>query len=209
MEQYEELAERLAKAVRAQLFIEVEASGRHVHLSREAVDVLFGPGHELTWARDLSQPGQFACQERVTVTGPKGSLTKVAVLGPERSESQVELSMTDALALGIKAPVRQSGQIRGSAPIVISTDRGALELSEGAIVAARHIHMTPEDARRYGLKDKDMVSVKVFGKRPVVFDHTMLRVSDAFQTRMHIDYDEANACGYTPGTLAMIMKDRG
>lgn len=209
MERFEQVAQELAQAVKTQLFIEVEASGRHVHLSQQAVEKLFGPGHQLTWAKELSQPGQYACQERITLTGPKGSLTNVVVLGPTRPESQVEISLTDALALGIKAPVRQSGQIKGSAPVTLSTKRGALELSEGAIVAARHIHMTPEDARHYQIKDGQMVSVKVFGKRPLIFDHTVIRISDSFKTRMHIDYDEANACGFTPGTLGMILqKDR-
>ena len=208
MDQLDELANELAQAVRARLFIEVEASGRHVHLSREAVDVLFGAGHQLTTVKELSQPGQFACQERVTLHGPKGSLTRVVVLGPERSESQVEVSQTDALALGIKAPVRQSGDTRGSAPIGISTERARLELNQGAIIASRHVHMTPEDAQRYGLKDGDLVSVRVYGKRPLTFAQTLVRVGAKFRTRMHIDYDEANACGFTEGTLGLIIKEQ-
>ena len=135
-------------------------------------------------------------------------MTRVVVLGPERSESQVEISQTDALALGIKAPVRQSGDIHGSAPIGISTEHGRLELNQGAIVASRHVHMTPEDAQRYGIKEGDMVSVRVYGKRPLTFAHTLVRVGSKFRTRMHIDYDEANACGFTEGTLGLIIKEQ-
>lgn len=208
MENLDTLAAELAQAVKKQLFIEVEASGRHVHLSRAAIDSLFGVGYQLTPVKELSQPGQFVCKERVTLHGPKGSLTRVVVLGPERSESQVEISQTDAKALGIDAPIRQSGDVKGSAAIGISTEHGRIELTQGAIIASRHVHMTPEDARRYGLHDGDMVSVRIFGKRPLTFAQTLVRVGAKFRTRLHIDYDEANACGFTGGTLGLILTER-
>lgn len=207
MNQYDLVAERLAGAIKQQLFIEVEASGRHVHLSTEAVEALFGQGHQLTPAKDLSQPGQYACQERVTLTGLKGSLANVVVLGPVRPSTQVEISLTDALILGVKAPTRQSGDIKGSSEITLSTERASLQLPEGAIIAHRHIHMTPEDAYNFKVSDGDRVNIKVFGRRPIIFQDTIVRVSPRYETRMHIDYDEANACGFKAGTFGWIVKN--
>lgn len=185
--------------------IELEASGRHAHLTREAVEALFGKGHALTRVSDLSQPGQFACSERVTVVGPKKSIQNVIVLGPERPETQVEVSATDALALGIKAPVRMSGEIGATPGAKLVGPAGELELANGVIVAMRHIHITPEDAERFHVADGQAVDVKITGDRSLTFCNTIVRVSPKFATYMHIDYDEANACGFTKGMRGMIL----
>lgn len=202
----DQLVDTIVEALKKQLFIEVEASGRHVHLSRQDVDTLFGVGYKLTPVKELSQPGQYACSERVTVSGPKGSLKNVVVLGPERKASQVEVSLTDALVLGIKAPIRQSGDITGTPEITVSNGDREVKLSQGLIVAKRHMHITPEDANRFHVTDGEIVKVKVFGARPLIFDDLVVRVSKDFRTYIHIDYDEANACGFTKGTLGMIIK---
>lgn len=202
----DQLSEKLAEEIKGQLFIEVEASGRHVHLSQEAVEILYGKGYQLTPDKPLSQPGQYACKERLTLTGPKGSIHRVVVLGPTRPQTQVEVSLTDAVILGTKPPIRQSGDITGSTGLTLSTDLASLEISEGTIVAWRHIHMTPQDGEKFGVKDGDVVNVKVFGDRPTIFQDTLVRISPRYQTRMHIDYDEANACGFKKGALGIIIK---
>ena len=206
MASVDQLIDSIVKELKDRLFIEVEASGRHIHLSRQDIDTLFGVGYQLTKAKDLSQPGQFACTERVTVTGPKGSLKNVVVLGPERKASQVEVSLTDALALGVKAPIRQSGDIEGTPDIIVSNGDKEVRLTQGLIVAKRHMHITPEDAVKFNVTDGEIVKVKVFGLRPLIFDDLVVRVSKDFKTYIHIDYDEANACGFTKGTLGMIIK---
>lgn len=206
MASVDQLIDSIVKELKDRLFIEVEASGRHIHLSRQDIDTLFGVGYKLTKAKDLSQPGQFACTERVTVTGPKGSLKNVVVLGPERKASQVEVSLTDALALGVKAPIRQSGDIEGTPDIIVSNGDKQIRLTQGLIVAKRHMHITPEDAVKFNVTDGEIVKVKVFGLRPLIFDDLVVRVSKDFRTYIHIDYDEANACGFTKGTLGMIIK---
>lgn len=200
------LIEEVIKRVKKEAFIEVEASGRHVHLSRKDIDKLFGEGYQLTKVKELSQPGQYACKERVTITGPKGSLKNVVVLGPERKETQVEVSLTDALALGIKPPVKESGDLDGTPGAVISTETGSITVDKGIMAAKRHIHLSPESAEKFGVKDKEVVKVQVLGQRPLIFDDVVMRVSKDFETFMHIDYDEANACGFTKGTLARIVK---
>ncbi len=171
----------------------VETSARHVHLTREAVDILFGKGHILTNKKDLSQPGQFACEEKVTVIGPKGSL-KASILGPERPANQVELSLTDARTIGLAGvPVRESGDIAGSVGCVIEGPCGKIEISEGVIAAKRHIHMTPADAEVFGVEDKEIVSVKLDTARPLIFGDVVVRVNKNFALAMHIDTDESNA----------------
>ena len=171
----------------------VETSARHVHLTREAVDTLFGKGHALTNKKDLSQPGQFACEDKVTVIGSKGTL-KASILGPERSANQVELSLTDARTIGISGvPVRESGDIAGSAGCVLEGPCGKIELTEGVIAAKRHIHMTKADAEVFGVKDKEIVNVKLDTARPLVFGDVVVRVSDTYALAMHIDTDESNA----------------
>jgi len=187
--------------------IPIEASGRHVHLSHGAAQSLFGKGSRLTHVSPLSQPGQFVCRERVGIVGPKGEFSSVVVLGPERDETQLEISRTDAVKLGVDAPVRLSGNIAASPGIRLKGPAGEVELTRGVIVAERHIHMTPEDAGRWGFTDGQAVSVRVFGERPVTFNGVILRVSPQFATYMHIDYDEANACGFSKGMAGIIVGD--
>ncbi len=173
----------------------VETSARHVHLTEEHIEILFGKGAKLTNKKDLSQPGQFACNERVTVVGPKKEIAGISILGPARSATQVEISLTDARTLGVDAPVRESGDIKGSAGCKIVGPCGEIEITEGVIAAKRHIHFTPEDAAAFGVEDKQVVSVKVdSGKgRSVIFDDVVCRVSPKFALAMHIDTDESNA----------------
>lgn len=174
----------------------VETSARHVHVSKEHLEILFGKDAKLTHKKDLSQPGQFACEERVTVVGPKSELKGVSILGPERPATQVEISATDARSIGITAPIRESGDVAGSAPCKIVGPCGEVELSEGVIVAKRHIHLTPESAAELAVADKDVVWVKIETKeRKAVFGDVVVRVSPKFAPAMHIDTDEANAIG--------------
>ncbi|MBU5308127.1 phosphate propanoyltransferase [Clostridioides mangenotii] len=201
-----EIVEEVINRVKKEAFIEVEASGRHVHLSKADMEALFGKGYELTKAKDLSQPGQYACKERVMITGPKGSLKNVIVLGPCRSNTQVEVSLTDLASLGLKAPVKQSGDLEGTPGLKISVDDKEVNVNEGLIVAKRHIHMTPQDAEKFVVHDNEEVNVKVFGNRPLVFEGVVVRVNANYKTYMHIDYDEANACGFQKGTFAKIVK---
>ncbi len=195
----------LAAEIVRLLTLEMEASGRHIHLSRAHVDALFGTGYRLTPVKDLSQPGQFACRERVTLVGPKGELKNVVVLGPERGESQVEVSLTDAVALGVTPPVRQSGDVRGTPGLTVRCGEREIALDHGLIAAQRHIHMTPEDAGRWGVSDSQTVRLKTFTARPLVFDEVVVRVSPKFTTMVHLDYDEANACGFRKGDRGMIL----
>ena len=202
----EQTAKQVAERVLARLGVEIEASGRHVHLSRRDLEALFGPGAELTPVRPLSQPGQFVCAQRVTVAGPKGELHSVVVLGPERKESQVEISLTDAVALGLTPPVRLSGDTEGTPGLTLRHGDRVLRLSRGLIVAKRHIHMTPEDAARFGVADRQRVRLQCFTSRPLVFQDVEVRVSPQFSTVVHIDYDEANACGFQKGDRGVILK---
>ena len=197
--------DRLAEEIVRLLTIEIEASGRHIHLSRTHVDALFGVGYQLTPVKDLSQPGQFACKERVTLVGLRGELKNVVVLGPERGESQVEISLTDAVILGIAPPVRQSGDLTGTPGLTVRNGDRMITLDHGLIAAQRHIHMTPEDAARWGVSDNQTVRLKTFTTRPVVFDDVVVRVSPKFRTMVHLDYDEANACGFKVGDRGMIL----
>ena len=181
----------------------VETSARHVHVTNETLEKLFGAGYELTVKKMLSQPGQYASTERVTVVGPKRELANVSILGPVRSADQVELSLTDARGIGIIAPVRESGDIAGTPGCKLVGPAGEVEIAEGVIAAKRHVHMTPADAEAAGVKDKDIVKVACGGEgRKVVFDDVVIRVSEKFATAMHIDTDESNAaCGPTEGEL--------
>ncbi|HCQ89813.1 MULTISPECIES: ethanolamine utilization phosphate acetyltransferase EutD [unclassified Clostridium] len=184
----------------------VEASGRHVHLSQKDVDSLFGKGYQLTNKRELSQPGQYLCEEKVTLIGPKGTLQNVSVLGPVRGNTQVELSKSDAVSIGLNAPVRMSGDIKGTPSIILATPKSVLRIEEGVIAAKRHIHITPEDAAKFGVKDQEEIKIKVGGERGLIFENVAVRVSSKFQTAIHLDYDEANACGFTKGLRATIVK---
>ena len=193
----------LTRKVLERLFIELEASGRHVHVTKQQALTLFG--HELTPQRELSQPGQFLAKERLTVLGPKGKFEKVAVLGPERPEGQVEVSLTDARTLGIAPPVRLSGDVKNSPGAILEGPMGTVTLQQGVIVAKRHIHMTPKDAEAMGVKDRQVVKLQVYTDRPTIFDDVVVRVHPSFQTRVHLDYDEANACGFQAGDLGRIL----
>ena len=182
--------------------VPVELSARHAHLSEQDALALFGG--PLTPVRELSQPGQFLCKERVRLIGPKGVMDNVAVLGPSRGKSQVEISKTDARALGVDAPVRQSGDVAGSPGIILASQTDVVGLEEGLIVAARHIHMSPQDAARFGLVDKDMVSVRLDGDRPLVLEDVLVRVNENFRLAMHIDLDEGNGSGWNNGVSGTI-----
>lgn len=184
----------------------VGLSNKHIHLSKEDIDVLFGKGHELKVFKELSQPGQYACEEKVDIQGPKGTLKGVRVLGPARKVTQIEVSLADARALGLNAPVRDSGDLDGSPGIKVIGPNGEVQLEQGVIVAARHIHMHTSDAEKAGLKDKDEVSVKVEGKRGLVFNNVLIRVHDTYALEMHLDLDEGNAAQIKNGDLLEIIK---
>lgn len=173
------------------------------HSAEALTQALFG--HSLAPKRPLSQPGQFLCEERVTIRTQKGEFRNVAVLGPERPEGQVEISLTDAVALGLAAPVRLSGDVAGTPGVDLIGPMGQVRLSQGVIVARRHIHLPPEDAARRGLRNGDSVKLKVFGDRPVIFEEVSVRVSPSFAPAVHLDFDEANACGFHKGDLGMVV----
>ena len=194
----------ITEAVMGRIFVGLEASGRHVHVTKEQARILFG--HELTQKRDLSQPGQYLSNERVTVIGPKGSFRNVAVLGPERKEAQVEISLTDGRELGIQPPIRPSGNVENSPGCVLVGPEGRVELNQGVIVAQRHVHMTPEDAKNMGVRDKQVVKLQVYTQRPLIFEDVVVRVREDFATWAHLDYDEANACGFQQGDLGRILQ---
>ena len=195
--------EAVARQLMKRLFVELEASGRHVHVTAQQARTLFG--HGLTPKRPLSQPGQYLANERVTVIGPKGTFENVAVLGPERPEAQVEISLTDGRVLGITPPVRPSGKVENSPGAALVGPCGSVTLDRGVIAAQRHIHMTPEDAAAMGVKDKQLVRLQVFTDRPVIFEDVLVRVSKDYATFVHLDYDEANACGFQSGDLGRIL----
>ena len=186
--------------------VPVEVSARHVHLTHEDVERLFGPGRTLTRKRDLSQPGEFLSEERLKLVTAKGEMANVAVLGPERKATQVELSMTDARALGIKAPVNLSGDLTGAGDVILIGPCGVLEAKGSVIVARAHIHMTPEDAGRYGVHDGQRVSLKVETDRSVTFDQVIIRVSEKFALAAQVDFDEANAAGIGKDAAGVILK---
>lgn len=187
--------------------IPIGVSNRHIHLSTGDLETLFGKGYELTPIKDLSQPGQYACKEVLTIVGPSmRPIENVRVLGPVRSRSQVEISATDSYVLKVKPPVRESGKIEGSAPIRIIGPKGVVELSEGCIIANRHIHMSPEDGERFGVKDGDYITVDVNGKRRTRWFDVQVRVHKDFRLEMHVDTDDANACGIGNGFTVVPVK---
>ena len=184
----------------------VETSARHVHVSQEDLEILFGKGYELTKKKDLSQPGQYACNEKVTIVGSKKEMA-ASILGPVRPASQVEISLTDARSIGVDAPIRESGDVAGSGACKLVGSCGEVELKEGVIAAKRHIHATPEDAEKLGVKDKDVVSVKIdTDGRSLVFGDVVVRVSPKFALAMHIDTDESNAAGCGREVYGEIVK---
>ena len=193
----------LAKSVLERIFIELEASGRHVHITKAQAQTLFG--HDLTPERPLSQPGQYLAKERVTVQGPKGKFYNVAVLGPARKEAQVEISLTDGKALGISPPIRQSGDVKDSPGVILVGENGTVSLRQGVIAAQRHLHLTPESAARFGVADKQTVRLQVYTHRPLIFEDVIVRVSPDFADRAHLDFDEANACAMEKGDLGRIL----
>lgn len=186
--------------------IPVEVSARHVHLSHAHVAQLFGAGYKLQNERELSQPGQYLCKERVRLVGPKGVIEHVAVLGPERAETQVEISLTDARQLGVSAPVQLSGNLNGAADILIFAGKQFVNAPQSVIVAQNHVHMSPADAEAYGVSDQDLVAVRVCASRTVTFENVAVRVNRAFCLAMHIDYDEGNACGWQNGIQGAIVR---
>lgn len=202
----ERVVEAVVDEIRTAGLVQIEVSARHVHLDKESVAALFGEGHTLTHKRELSQPGQYLEEERVDIVGPKGSFKNVAVLGPERKHVQVEVSFSDAFALGINPPIRQSGDTKGSASVKLVGPKGEITIDEGAIVALRHVHMTPEDADKLGLVDNQVVSVEALTDRKLVFEDTVIRVSPNFRTRMHVDVDEAGAAHIAGFALGKIIK---
>jgi putative phosphotransacetylase len=184
----------------------IALSNRHIHLSEKDLYVLFGEDYELTKMKDLSQPGQFACDEKVDIVGPKGTLKGVRVLGPVRKNTQIEVSVSDAFALGVKPVIRNSGDIVGTPGAKIVGPKGEVEIEQGIIVAARHIHMHTTDAEYYDVKDKDIVSIKIDGPRGLVFNNVLVRVSEKFHLEMHIDIEEGNACGVKNCDLVELIK---
>lgn len=185
--------------------IPVGVSNRHVHISDSDLKILFGPEAQLTKFKDLSQPGQYASNEKVTLVGPKGVMEQVRILGPTRKTTQVEISVSDCFKLGIRAPIRDSGQLTGSAGLTMVGPVGSVTIPEGAIIAARHIHMHPKDAAVFGLKDGDRVDVKVAGPRGVTFSEVLIRVNDQYNLEMHLDMDEANAASIRNGQEVEIV----
>ncbi len=189
------------------LSIEIEGSARHIHIKKSDLEILFGAGFALTKKRDLSMPGEFLSEQKLSVQGPRGVINGISILGPERPATQVELSYTDARAVGLTPPLRESGDTKGSAACTLIGPVGTVELPEGVIVAKRHIHITEAVAAQHNLKNHEIVSVRVEGPRALVFDEVVARVSDKFDNRMHVDYDELNAAGLTPGQTGTVIKN--
>ncbi len=193
----------LAEAVMGRIFVPLEASGRHVHLTEAQCQALFGCALESE--RPLSQPGQYLSRQRVTVIGPKGRFENVAVLGPARKEAQVEISMTDSKKLGLNPPIRQSGQVENTPGVILEGPQGRIGLQKGVIIAQRHLHLTPEAAELFAVQDKQVVQLQTYTNRPTLFQQVVVRVSPDFANAAHLDIDEANACGMKPGDLGRIL----
>lgn len=186
--------------------VPIGVSARHIHLSKDHLEQLFGAGYALKPLKPLSQPGQFAAEETVEIEGPKGSIGKVRILGPTRGRTQIEVSRTDAFTLGIDPPVRESGSIDGTPGLVVKGPKGRIELEEGVIVAARHIHFHTSEAEAWGIRDKDRLHVRLQGERPLIFSDVLARVSPQYALDLHIDTDEANAAGVKTGDRAVIVQ---
>jgi propanediol utilization protein len=193
----------LTQAVMDRLFIPIEASGRHVHVTKDQAIALFG--HDLTPERPLSQPGQFLAKERLSIIGPKGRLDNVAVLGPARSETQIEISLTDGKTLGITPPVHLSGDVKNTPGVLLAGPLRQVQTHQGVIAAQRHIHLSPEEAQRFGVRDKQTVRLQTLTDRPVIFEDVTVRIHPDFRSSVHLDYDEANACGFRKGDYGRIL----
>lgn len=185
----------------------IALSNKHVHLSQGDIETLFGAGHELTHFKPLSQPGQFACEEKVDLVGPKGTIKGVRVLGPARPATQIEISLADGFTLGVKAPIKESGDIEGTPGLKLVGPAGEVELEKGVIVASRHIHMSLDDASKFGVEDKQIVKVKTFGPRAIVFENVLVRASEKFALEMHVDLEEGNAAGVRNGELVELIAE--
>lgn len=203
----EEVVTRLKRDTGDAYSIPIAVSARHCHLSKRDLETLFGEGYELTKKADLSQPGQFAANETVTIVGPRGSIEKVRILGPARNMTQVEISKTDSIKLGSKPPLRESGNLEGSAPITIVGPKGSLYKSEGLIIAQAHIHLTPEDALKHGVENGEYVKIEIQGERSVTLGKVLIRVSPRYKLEMHVDTDEANAGFISGETMGKIVKN--
>lgn len=203
---YNDVVNKVMDSIHRQGLVEIEVSAKHVHLTEEHFKILFGDDAVLKPSRPLSQPGQFLSEQRVTLVGPKKSMEKVGILGPFRKQSQVELSKSDCVALGIDAPLRESGDLKGSAGIIIKGPVGSIELKEGVIIAHNHIHVTASDSDLLNLHNGDRVKVQVISERPITFDDVIIRVSKDFSCKMHIDFDEANAAFVKGFTLGKIIR---
>lgn len=185
--------------------VKIGLSNKHLHLSQEHIEALFGKGHELTPTKDLVQPGQFACEEKVDIVGPKKTLTGIRVLGPARKETQVELALTDARTIGIKAPVRESGKLDGTPGCKLVGPCGEVELDHGVIAALRHVHLSAAQAEEAGVKDKDVISIKIGGERGLVFDNVLVRAGEGHEREVHLDTDEGNAAGCGPDAVCELI----
>lgn len=186
--------------------IPIGVSNRHVHVTQEDLETLYGKGYQLTKKSDLKQPGQYASNETVIIRGPKGEFDRVRILGPVRKQSQIEISKTDSFRLGIRPPIRESGDLSGTPGLELIGPKGTVFLPQGAIIALRHIHMTPQQADAMGVKDKEIVEVETFGERRGIFGDVLIRVSDQFSLEMHVDVDEANACALSNNDYVMIRR---
>ena len=186
--------------------VKIGLSNKHLHLSKEHIDILFGEGHELTPTKPLVQPGQFACEEKVDIVGPKNTLKGIRVLGPARAETQVELAMTDARTIGIKAPVRESDKLEGTPGCKIVGPCGEIEIDHGVIVALRHVHLNDEQAAEAGVKDGEFVSIKIEGERGLIFENVLVRAGAKHEREVHLDTDEGNAAGCGPDAVCTIIK---
>ena len=185
--------------------VKIGLSNKHLHLSQEHIEALFGKGHELTPTKDLVQPGQFACEEKVDIVGPKKTLAGVRVLGPARKETQVELALTDARTIGIKAPIRESGKLEGTPGCKLVGPCGEVELDHGVIAALRHVHLSAAQAQEAGVKDKDVISIKIGGERGLVFDNVLVRAGEGHEREVHLDTDEGNAAGCGPDAVCELI----
>lgn len=202
----EEIVSRLKDSSGKDHSIPMAVSARHCHLSQRDLEILFGTGYQLTEKADLSQPGQFAANETITIAGPRGSLEKVRILGPARNMTQVEVSRTDSIKLGLKPPLRESGNIEGSSPVTLIGPKGSIYKKEGLIIAQAHIHMAPEDAETFGVKNGEYVKVEAEGERPISFGNVLIRISPRYRLEMHIDTDEANAGLITGKTAGRLVR---